>query len=90
MTTKIGRLKYDPNNIVGKGSYGTIVFSGFLRESREGFFERVLQPKIYEPVAIKRVAKSEVSLGEVGIMKNTFDSPYILRLIHTEDNNDFL
>ncbi len=37
MTTNTGKLKYDPNSILGHG-YGTIVFSGF---SKRIFWEAI-------------------------------------------------
>ena len=80
MTTKIGKLKYDPNSIIGHGN-GTTVFSGFFKRNLLGS---------NTPVAIKRVQKSDVSLREVEIMKKTNDNPYILRYIHIEITNDFL
>ena len=80
MTTKIGKLTYDPKNIIGHG-YGTTVFSGHFKRSLFGS---------NEPVAIKRVQKSDDSLKEVEIMKFTNDNPYILRFIHIEITNDFL
>jgi len=81
MTTKIGKLTYDSNNIIGRGSYGTTVFGGFFRRGLLGSDN---------PVAIKRVQKSDASLKEVKIMKKTTDNPYILRFIHIEMTNDFL
>ncbi len=81
MTTKIGKLRYDPKNILGQGSYGTTVFSGFFKRSLFGSDN---------PVAIKRLQRSYISLNEVEIMKKTTDNPYILRFIHIEMTDDAL
>jgi len=81
MTTKIGKLTYDPKNIIGHG-YGTTVFSGYFKRSL--IFGR------NQPVAIKHILKNDVSLKEVEIMKKISDNPYILRVIHIEMTNDFL
>ena len=82
MTTKIGKLRYDSNNIIGSGSYGTLVFSGFFKRSLFGSDK---------PVAIKRIQKgNDVNLKEVEIMKKATDNAYILRFIHIEMTKDFL
>lgn len=81
MTTKIGKLRYDPKNILGQG-YGTTVFSGFFKRNLIGRDK---------PVAIKRVQRSDdFGLKEVEFMKKTIENPYILRLLHIEMTNDFL
>ena len=82
MTTRIGKLRYYPNSILGRGN-GTTVFKGIFNESIFGVAKNEL-------VAVKRVLKIDVSWREVNIMKKVTDNPYILRLIHTEKKGDFL
>lgn len=79
-TIKVGKLRYDPDAVLGKGN-GTTVFRGTFRKGILGSDE---------PVAVKRIPKNDISLREVEIMKKTTDNPHILRLIHAKIKDDFL
>lgn len=76
-------LTYDPCNIIGQGSFGTIVFAGHL----EG---------INSKVAVKRIQtsnmKTEKSIHkfESDFVTSKIDHPNILRYLSTKKNNDFL
>lgn len=86
-TTKVGKLSFDQANILGKGSLGTAVYSGFYLRSTSAS-----KPTA---VAIKRIVKTNpdqcaVILKEAKLMKKTSHHSNVLRIIHTELNNDFL
>lgn len=81
MSTKIGKLKYYPTEFLG--SDGNTVFKGIFRKSLLGNDKLI--------VAVKRVQKNAIiNLKEVEVMKKIPDHPHLLRLIHTEENKDFL
>lgn len=80
MATKVGKLRFDHSDVLGRGN-NTVVFSGIFRESFFGSDD---------PVAVKRVLKSDVSLREVEIMKKLTGHPNIVRLFHVEIKDDFL
>ena len=75
-------LSYNPDDIIGRGSFGTIVFSGFYSPSTA--------------VAVKRIQIANVKddklqvQKEVELMMKAKDHPHILRCIATEMNDDFL
>ncbi len=87
MTTVIvGKLSYNRNGIIGKGSDGNVVHRGLY---------------LSKPVAIKRMVRvygknkygedeSDVQLREVELMKEADDHPNILGYIHEEINADYL
>lgn len=85
MTTEVGKLSFDQGKVLGQGSFGTLVFNGFLSESSNSM-----------PVAVKRVVKrrDDVNIdgmqSEVKLMEKAGDHPNILRYIHTEMNSDYL
>lgn len=90
--TEVGKLSYDPNMTLGRGSFGT-VFSGYYAHLDESFNP---PRQVYSPVAVKRVDKSQVNESviqkvqrEVEIMKKASHHPNILNYIHTEMNNEF-
>ena len=86
MTTSVGKLNFvqSEKTTLGKGSYGTTVFSGFHTTSDS---ESV-------PVAIKRIIKThtevESVVREVKLMQKAGDHPNILRVIDIGMNDDFL
>lgn len=75
---RVGELSYD--QLIGSGSFGA-VFCGSFNGSR---------------VAIKRVRRNNdvddkyVIEQEVELLKKAQNHPNILRLIHTEMNDDFV
>jgi len=83
MSTKVGKLSYDPAKILGRGRCGT-VFSGFHHVSDQKS----------TPVAVKRVEKSLVNESairkEEDLLKRASNHPNILKYIHTEMNAEFL
>ena len=91
MTTRIGKLNFDPNKIIGRGSFGTFVFKGFYSDSTLG----ALLFGSGQPVAIKRIQKIHLNEStiqqEVELMQKTGnDHPNILKLFWTEMNADYL
>ncbi len=87
-TIRIGKLSYDPQNIISKGFNDTIVFSGFHTNN---FIEAIFWfPK---PVAIKRIKNSNLHFESIIIQKEILQKasnhPNILRYICTERNQDF-
>ena len=88
MTTRIGKLSYDPSAILGQGNFGT-VFAGFHRDN---FISKIFGGE--KPVAIKRVQKTQLNetaiQQELVVMKNFGGHPNILRYICTEMNADFM
>lgn len=88
---KFGKLRYDPNNILGRGHFST-VFSGFHVDSDGSIF---FPAETSTPVAVKRVEitglvnESAVRLEEE-LMKKAGDHPNILKLIHIEMNFRFM
>lgn len=82
MNRIVGDLSYDLNKILGQGSFGTLVFSGF----------HILGGK---PVAVKRVQRSflkneDLLHQEVELMQKASNHPNILCFISTEINDDYL
>jgi len=79
MTRVIGKLSYDPKDIIGQGAFG-IVFSGFYAQST--------------PVAIKRISidlnNKSTTQSEVELMIKAKDHPNILRYISKETTDDFM
>jgi len=77
----VGELSYDGSYSIGKSDSGNYVFRGLYS---------------LRPVAIKRMQKkigkdeSAAQLREVELMKKADNHPNILRIIHTEMNDDFL
>ena len=84
MATHVGKLNYNQKKIIGRGSYGTIVFQGFVL----GLYEKD------RPAAVKRYQRSHVNESlfnwEVELMKKASDHPNILRYIRTERDANFL
>jgi len=76
------KLSYNPDDIIGRGSFGTIVFGGVYSPSTA--------------VAVKRIQIANVKDDklqvhkEVEIMIKAKDHPHILCYIATEMNDDFL
>ncbi len=76
------KLSYNSDDIIGRGSFGTIVFSGFYSPSTA--------------VAVKRIQIANVKddklqvQKEVELMMKAKDHPNILRYIATEMNEYFL
>jgi len=89
MTTRIGKLSYDPSAILGQGNFGT-VFAGFHRENL--FISKIFGGK--KPVAVKRVQKTQFNetaiQQELVVMQNIGNHPNILQYICTEMNPDFM
>ena len=85
----VGKLSYDPNKVLGRGSFGT-VFSGFHVYLDKSLF----RPAKSTQVAVKRVEKSIVNeplfRKEEELMKKANNHPNILKYIHTEINAEFL
>lgn len=88
-TTTVGKLRYFPTKILGRGSFGT-VFSGFYVYSDGSIF----RPAKSTLVAVKRVERGlideSVIRREEELMKKATDHPNILKLVHTEMNAEFL
>ena len=82
MTKVSDKLSYDPSLIIGRGSFGTIVFSGIYSSSTA--------------VAVKRIQIANAQddtlkvKKEVEIMMRAKDHRHILRYIATEMNEYFL
>lgn len=77
----VGALSYKPEDIIGRGCFATLVYSGLDYLSR--------------PVAIKRMQRAygkdaDIQLREVELMKRAGGHNHILRYIHVEMNHDFL
>ncbi len=78
----VGDLSYDTKTILGEGSFGTLVFSGFYRNEKA--------------IAVKRVQKYylqdelDILQWEVELMNAASDHPNILRCICTATNDDYL
>ena len=85
----VGKLKYDPNNTLGRGSFGT-VFRGVYVYLEGSFFRSAKST----PVAVKRVEKDIVNESifrrEEQIMEKVSNHPNILNYIHTEMNAEFM
>ncbi len=85
-TVTVGKLSYDPKNILGRGNFGT-VFSGFYMISSRG-------SEWSTPVAVKRVDRDQVDESvfqqEENLMKKAASHPNILSYIHSEMNTEFL
>jgi len=83
MATQVGKVHYNSRIIVGEGSYGTIVFRGFL-----GLYEND------KSVAVKRIqrgkGKETFIKQEVELLKKASDHSNILRFIRTEIDTNFL
>jgi len=77
-----GDLSYDTSKLLGEGSFGTLVFTGFHRN--------------VSAVAVKRVQKYylqdelDILRWEVELMNAASDHPNILRCICTTTNDDYL
>jgi len=81
MTRKVGKLSYDSDDLIGRGSFGTIVF--------KGVFEGV------KPVAIKRIRRTSADSSvefkkEAEITLRVSDHPNIIRYFCYEMDDDFL
>ena len=93
MTTKdVGKLRFDPDAIIGQGSVGTYVFKGIYKDSASA---GVSSKTINRTVAIKRIQKVQFNNGsnfqqEVEVMQKAGETPNILQLIWTETNADYL
>ncbi len=83
MSTKVGKLSYDPEKVLGRGRCGT-VFSGF----------RLIPDQNSIPVAIKRVEKDMVNESAIhkkeDLLQRASNHPNILKYIHTEMSAEFL
>ena len=81
MATQDGELNYNVNEMLGKGSCGTVVFRGTFGPDRM-------------PVAVKRIQlaqlKNDSVQKEVELMKKAMHHPNILHFIHTETIQYFL
>jgi len=79
MSRTIGKLSYDYEHIIGRGSFGHVY---------SGFFEGV------KPVAIKRIMRMAIYEfefeKEAEIMLTASDHPNILRYFCYEMDDDFL
>ncbi len=78
----VGDLTYDANHILGVGSYGTLVFSGFHRNNTPVAVKRVQRPFIRNELNILQT--------EVGLMQKASDHLNILRFICALMNIDYL
>ena len=82
---RVGKVKYYADQIIGRGSFGT-VYSGNLRRGIYGGNN--------EPIAVKRIERGRVDESaiqrEVELMQKAYDHANILRYFCTEMNNDFL
>lgn len=83
MAIRVGQLNYNPMKIVGRGSFGTIVYQGLL-----GLYDG-------GPVAVKRIQRDNYldeseTQCEAELMKRAGNHPNILRYIHQEKNENFL
>ena len=78
----VGDLSYDTKNILGEGSFGTLVFSGFYRNERAITVKRVQKYYLQDELDILQ--------WEVELMNAASDHPNILRYICTEKNDDFV
>jgi len=82
MTKVSETLSYDPMRIIGRGSYGTIVYSGIYSPSTA--------------VAVKRIQIANAQddtlkvKKEVKLMMKAKGHPHILRYVDTEMNEYFL
>lgn len=89
MTIRVGKLSFNSEgeDILGYGSSGTTVYSGFYLRSESSSFTK--------PVAIKRILKTtlqdqSVVKKEAKLMKKASNHPNILRIVRVEMNSDFL
>ena len=83
MARRVGKLEFNQEDILGTGSFSTLVFSGFLWVSKCSESKPTL-------VAIKRIVKNLLDQQEVELMKTAGNHSNILQIIHTEMNDDFL
>ena len=85
-TSRVGKVKYYIDKVIGRGSFGT-VFSGSFRED-------MLFGRDIKPIAIKRVERGRVDESliqrEVELMQKANGPPYILRYFCTETDANFL
>lgn len=75
MATRVGKLNYNQKKVIGRGSFGTIVYRGFL-----GLYENDKQ------VAVKRMQRGKhldesLVQREVELMKKASGHHNILRYI---------
>ena len=88
MARRVGKLEFKQEDVLGKGSISTFVYRGFFFGPKSSKSKPTL-------VAIKRIVndlldKSTNIQQEVELMKTAGNHPNILRIIHTEMDNDFL
>ena len=85
----VGKLRYDPTKILGKGSFGTV-----FRGSHVYLDGSIFRTAKSTPVAVKRVEKCRVDESivrwEEEILKLANNHPNILSYIHTEIDAEFL
>lgn len=83
---RVGNLSYNPEKIVGEGSYGTTVNEGTFHSSSNGEDMKVAVKRI-----LKRRGVDELDvLREVEMMKKVEGHPNILHVIATEKDVNFL
>jgi len=90
-----GELRYDPNDIIGKGF--CTVFSGFYKPKPVGALGGFLKKdhSLSTPVAVKQIQIANLKnlqevQNEVDLMIKVKDHPNILRYISKETTIDFL
>jgi len=77
-----GHLSYNPNKIIGQGSFGTIVFEGRL----EGIDSKVAVKRLQ----ISNMKNEQIPKFEKDFLTSKIDHSNILRYLHTQKNDDFL
>lgn len=83
---KVGNdLSYNPEKIIGEGSYGTVYEGLFLISGSRGKKQSVAVKRILK----RRETDESIILREVDIMKKAIH-PNILHVIATEKNEDFV
>lgn len=70
-------IKWDENDILGRGCQGTVVFAGHFNG---------------QPVAVKRILLTNIQLvkRELDALLKCTDHPRILQLFHVEEDAQFL
>jgi len=90
-TKRVGKIIYDPNKMLGRGSF-SLVYSGIL-ELNHNNESRINERPL--AVAVKRLQyntqqEANAIQREIELMQKTSDHPNILRYICTEKNIDFV
>lgn len=76
---RIQQISYDSNRILGKGAFG-VVFPGTIA-STDG--------QVEISVAVKRVTIENINKREEIALNTLMDHPNVIKLFHTEQNQDF-